>query len=147
MSGFGGAAPGGKGGAGGQSTVRGKKPSDKVKWAYFGEQRGASGVTKNLGWVRVGSAKWNSYVHRVGNKNGSVGRIPGSAHPNQGPHRPGLVPTRYVVLKTGVHPGKVVKTGPGAQRPGKGPAWHVHTSEPRSRGPQGQGHCRLSEPF
>ena len=37
------AVPGGPGG---------KAVKAKVKWAYFGKQKGASGKVKDLGWVR-----------------------------------------------------------------------------------------------
>lgn len=58
----------------------------KTKWAWFGKQKGASGHVRMIGWVRVGSPKWNSLIHPV-NTPGRTG---------QGPHRPALRPSRYV---------------------------------------------------
>ena len=76
----------------------------KVKWAYFGKQKGASGVLRDLGWVKVGSAKWKSYIHPAS------GQKPGQ-------HRAALVPRRYAVTG-GKNPALIRAAA--AARPGSG---------------------------
>lgn len=123
--------------------------SGTTKWAYFGRQRGASGVVRDIGWVRVGSPKWNSLVKPVyGKPDGRGGHRPqlrGALHPTRykvATQKPGSA--KAIANPKGAPTREVAgRNAPGAKTQTRGPVKNpignqrkAQAPKPRSSGPR-----------